>query len=394
MRQRTLGLLLFFLLVSSCSWIPSLGSESQTEGSPAWLNSLKHSHRYRKVVSHLKREDQRPTLEVVLDPEDTGNYPTQKVTAKIERIHADILKLNGVRIVSVKNRDILSRERLYSLQHASLKTITPAGHVRGANLVLIYSPGRGTLQLLVLETNEILWTKNVKSLSISPDRLAPPPSPPPPPWSPALFSEEGSFSLSSPLHNNTWTGLQIGAGLGGAAISSSLSGYGVTQPLPGQGAFAWEGLASIDMEWSSGFVTGVEVSASGIGSVTQTFNIPTISTHSYGENLAGASLQLGYDLSAFMPYLLGGAGIISGTGEASGLSSSGPRMGAGVDIAITPHVLLYTEWDLQMGSWTTPGTSGAINVSALRSFPPGTTLTNTINVVTMGVLYSFWGIGN
>jgi hypothetical protein len=176
--------------------------------------------------------------------------------------------------------------------------------------------------------------------------------------------------------------------------SPALSGYGVTQSLSPLGAFSWEGIASLDYEWSSGWVTGIEASLTGIGAVTNSFGIPTLSTHSYGETIAGAGLRLGYDLSAVMPFLMGGAGMVSGTADASGLSSTGPRMGAGFDWALTHHLVFFTEWDLQWATWNLPEASGAINASSLRTFPPGTTFYSTINTVSMGLLYSFWGIGN
>jgi len=398
MRPKTLWLLLLaFLLLPACSWLSSATPDGQEKTPPPWLNSLKHSHRVREFIHRLKKDKHKPTLEVVRDAEDDGNYPRRKVLLKMHRIQGDLLKLEGVRLVTVNDRKLLSKERWYSLQHASSGTQAPPGHVRGANLILLYSPGRGTLQLLVLETNEILWTWRDDALSVSPGKPVPPPEPPPPPpppsWSPATFS--GGFSSGGEdAHTNTWTGLQVGGGLGVGVASPTLSGYGVTQSLSALGAFSWEGIASVDYEWGPGWVTGLEASYTGIGAVTNSFGIPSLSTHTFGENIAGGGVLLGYDLSAVMPYLMGGVGLVSGTGDASGLSATGARMGAGVDWAMTRHFLFYTEWDLQMATWSTPGETGAVNAGSLHSFPPGTTLSATINSVTMGILYSFWGIGN
>ncbi|MGC8501306.1 MAG: outer membrane protein [Leptospirillia bacterium] len=395
MRPKTLWLLLLpFLLLPACSWLSPETSDGQNGASPPWLNSLKHSRRFRDFVHGIRKDKRRPTLEVVRDPKDDGDYPRRKVLVKMQHIQSDLLNLDGVNVVSVNDRKLLSKERQYTLRHASSQTAVMPGHVKGANLILLYSPGRGTLQLLVLETNEILWTRSDDSLSVSPRKPVPPPAPPPPPpWTPATFS--GGFSSGTEVeHTNTWTGLQLGGGLGVGVDSPTLSGYGVIQSLSALGAFSWEGIASLDYEWGPGWVTGVEASYTGIGAVTNSFGIPSLSTHSYGENVTGAGLQLGYDLSAVMPYIMGGAGMVSGTGDASGLSATGARMGAGVDWAVTRHFLLYTEWDLQFATWSLPGTTGAVNAGSLRTLPPGTTLSATINSVTMGVLYSFWGIGN
>ena len=395
MRPKTLWLLLLaFLLLPACSWLSSATADGPDKDSPPWLNSLRHSSRVRRFVQRLRKDQHTPTLEVVRDPQDEGDYPRRKVLHTMHRIQGDLLKLEGVSEVTVSDRNLLSKERLYTLRHASSETLSPPGHVRGANLVLLYSPGRGTLQLLVLETNEILWIRSNDSLSVSPRKSLPPPPPPPPPsWTPATFS--GGFSSGSEDgHTNTWTGLQVGGGLGVGIASPSLSGYGVTQSLSALGAFAWEGIASVDYEWGPGWVTGVEASYTGVGAVTNSFGIPSLSTHTYGENIAGGGFLLGYDLSAVMPYLLGGAGMVSGTGDASGLSSTGARMGAGFDWAMTRHLLFYTEWDLQMSTWSLPATTGAVNAGSLRTFPPGTTYSAAINSVTMGILYSFWGIGN
>lgn len=384
-------LLLAVLLLPACSWLSPAMPDGQDRTPPPWLNSLKHSRRVREFVHSLRKDKRRPTLEVVRDAEDDGDYPRQKVLVRMQRIQGDLLKFAGMNVVTVNDRKLLSKERLYTLRHASSETAVLPGHVRGANLILLYSPERGTLQLLVLETNEILWTRSDDSLAVSPRKPLPPPSPPP--WSPATFS--GGFSSGTgDDHGNTWTGLQAGGGLGVGVVSPTLSGYGVTQSLSALGAFSWEGIASVDYEWGPGWVTGIEASYTGIGAVTNSFGIPSLSSHSYGENVYGAGFQLGYDLSAVMPYLMGGAGMVSGTGDASGLSATGPRMGAGVDWAMTRHLLFYTEWDLQLATWNIPGAAGAVNAGSLRTFPPGTTLSATINSVTMGILYSFWGIGN
>ncbi len=394
MRKKALWLLLPFFFLPACSWFSSALPDGQYGVPPPWLESLKHSHRFRAFVHRLKKDQHRPTLEVVRDAEDSSDYPSHKVLEKMQSIQGDLLRLDGVNIVTVNNRNLLSKERLYTLRHATSESAALPGHVKGANLLLLYSPGRGFLQLLVLETNEILWSRFDPSLSVAPRKPAPPPPPPPPPsWSPATFS--GGFSEGGDqVHTNTWTGLQIGGGLGLGIDAPTLSGYGITQSLSNLAAFSWEGIVNLDYEWSPGWVTGIEASLTGIGAVTDSFGIPSLSTHSYGENIYGAGLMLGYDLSAVMPYLMGGAGMVSGTADASGLSSVGARMGAGIDWAMTHHLLFYTEWDLQRAAWSIPGATGAINAGSLRTFPPGTTFSTTINSVTMGILYSFWGIGN
>jgi outer membrane immunogenic protein len=199
----------------------------------------------------------------------------------------------------------------------------------------------------------------------------------------------------------SWTGFYIGAQAGYGWSNSDVTIRNADGSLAGRssadgdGAFGG-GFAGYNYQFDGGFVVGAEadinggdINSDGNAIITPGGRFPGISAFSKMDWFGSARLRVGYAFDRFLPFLTGGYAFGDQKAGFEGLFSastsdtlSGWTVGAGLEYAITDHILTrieyrYSDYGSQAGAVSSGGIPGSID----RDFK-----TNDIRV---GVSYKF-----
>lgn len=384
-------LLLAPLIFASCSLpggqpariIPSYPLQS-------WTRSVSDSPRFKAFEKKLDSEDRITAFEVLPDTEtNTAAYPAKILLSNLQGIETQLGEaFPKAKIIVVNERKILSNERKFGMQHAGSRWIVPPAKLHEANAVLFYEPETGILRLVSLETNDLLWQGRVREYRIPANTAGETPPPtsagPPVPTTPPPADKSTQATLP-------WDNISLTGGIGGEVTSSTLSGYGVTSSPKIVGAFAYEGQVLLTREFSDGLVIGLDPFYESNLATSLSMNIPVLSSHQIGENIFGGNLLVGWDVDNILFYGLAGMGKMTGTGNAQGLSGTGPHGGAGFIVPVTAHWGFYFQWDIQTTSWTTPAGS-IVSAGTASALPAGVKDYLMTNDLTTGATFSFWGL--
>ena len=376
--------------IASCSWSGPPAPPIPKFKVKEWPVAMSHSERVRGFEKKMKsRGRAAPAFEVLLGEEtNPSDFPKPLLIENVRAIESQLEEsFPDATVIAVKERDILSEERHFGMEHAANQYIILPRHLREANAVLFYDPGMGTLRLIDLKTNALLWQGIVPDYRIHREAAT---ASLQEPFLQATSPQEPFLQEASPPPPPSgWNNIWILAGIGGAVTTSILSGYGVTDPQHTSGALALQGQVLATRKIDNGVVLGFDGFYFDNFPASLPFDIPVVSSHAIGDYIYGGAGVVGYELDRLLLYGRGGFGEVEGVGDASGLSGSGPHGGAGVLWAISDHWGTYFQWDIQASTFSTPSGS-TVNAGTSSSLPRGIKDYLTANDFILGLTYSFW----
>jgi outer membrane immunogenic protein len=211
------------------------------------------------------------------------------------------------------------------------------------------------------------------------------PAPPPP--------------IVMPIYN--WTGFYIGANLGGAWASGTLTDNLTGASFTGNHSGVIGG-GTLGYNWqvSPNFVVGFEGTFDGtsIGNTSNIVSVPILGTPtaiqgSIGTNwVATLAARFGIAVNNVLYYAKGGGGwadnsasltnTITGASVSASNTRSGWLVGGGIEYAVSPSWTIKAEYDyLGLSNWTNSGP-----LSPIDTF----NISRQINMFTVGVNYKFY----
>jgi opacity protein-like surface antigen len=202
-----------------------------------------------------------------------------------------------------------------------------------------------------------------------------------------------------PIYN--WTGFYIGANLGGAWASGTLTDNLTGASFTGNHSGVIGG-GTLGYNWqvSPNFVVGFEGTFDGtsIGNTSNIVSVPILGTPtaiqgSIGTNwVSTLAARFGIAVNNVLYYAKGGGGwadnsasltnTITGASVSASNTRSGWLVGGGIEYAVSPNWTIKAEYDyLGLSNWTNSGP-----LSPVDTF----NISRQINVFTVGVNYKFY----
>jgi outer membrane immunogenic protein len=218
----------------------------------------------------------------------------------------------------------------------------------------------------------------------------------------AAFAADLAAPAPAPIIMPTynWTGFYIGANLGGAWASGTLTDNLTGASFTGNHSGVIGG-GTVGYNWqiSPNFVVGIEGTFDGtsIGTTSNIVSVPILGTPtavqgSIGTNwVSTLAARFGIAVNNILYYAKGGGGLadnsasltntITGTSVSTSNTRSGWLVGGGIEYGMTPNWTIKAEYDyLRMSNWTNSGPLSPVDTFSLS---------RQINMFTVGVNYKF-----